>query len=474
MNDQIVTYLRENPQGASSVELAEQFLRMKNPEPAMARVAIGAMLSKDQRCYQGDDKLWYATKHAAVSDTVPLTEVPWAAVSLVHDGPRLLHVAAWTILPSPEQLFARWLVNPAELSAEDRMAVSAEDDTTEGEHDTGEALASISEELNRHVPVFLSSQQRSLLAYHCSLAAEVLTDDILLLGELCRAADMPRPRPATIQAYSSALLGQAFVPPQAARQGKLLAECVAELISKLSAQGIESRADLEQRGVEDISSFDFSGKQFSQESLMALPQCPGVYGFKDRSDQYIYIGKAKNLRRRVSGYFRPTDESPKKLEKLRNEAISVDTYICGSEIESLLYEYRLIRKYSPPLNSQMAISERTGEYRPLSDCIVLLPHADTDKGMALWFRSHQKIALKPFDIRFSDSGTLAEELQRFFFDDKLPSSPSDFAEEEIAGRWIRRHADSLLIVPVHRLASGAEAAEAVRSYWSESQPYGAQ
>ena len=439
----------------------------------MAQVAIGAMLGKDRRCYRGEDHLWYATNQAASSDTVPLNELPWAGVMVVRCRPRLFYVTAWTVLPSPEQLFSRWLVDPAGLSAEDRTALSAEDDTAVETTDTEETLASLAEVLNRHVPVFLSSRQRSLLAYHCSLAAEVLTDDVLLLGELCRAADVPRARPATIQSYSSTLLGQTFVPPQAARQGKLLAECVAELIAKLSAGGIESRADLEQREVDDMESFDFSGKHFSRESLLALPRCPGVYGFKDSHDRYVYVGKAGDLRRRVSGYFRPTDESPKKLKKLRNEAVSVDTHICGSEIESLIYEYRLIRKYSPPLNTQTAISERKGDYRPLADCIVLLPHADVDKGMALWFRSHQKIALKPFDVDFADTGMLAEELQRFFFGEKLPASSSDFAEEEIAARWIRRHADSLPVVPVHRLASGAEVAEAVKSTWLDFYPQGA-
>ena len=120
------------------------------------------------------------------------------------------------------------------------------------------------------------------------------------------------------------------------------------------------------------------------------------------------------------------------------------------------------------LNSKVAINERKGTFTPLQDCIILLPHAEEDKGMSVWFRKDQKILIKPFCTDFRDAGDLQEHLGIFFLQQRLSVHTSDFPEQEIVFRWVQKHRDTVSIVPVYRMGSAEEIGEAMKSSWMSS------
>lgn len=79
-----------------------------------------------------------------------------------------------------------------------------------------------------------------------------------------------------------------------------------------------------------------------------LPGTPGVYLMKDQKGRVLYVGKAGNLRRRVSSYFnRPQDS---KIQKLVSKIKKVDFQKTGTAVEALILEAELIKKLSPPFN----------------------------------------------------------------------------------------------------------------------------
>ncbi len=90
----------------------------------------------------------------------------------------------------------------------------------------------------------------------------------------------------------------------------------------------------------------------SEISWKTLPNKPGVYIFKNGLNKVIYVGKAKDLRKRVSNYFSNRALDTKTL-KMVGEAVSLDHIIVGSEIEAFLLESSLIKKYSPHFNILM-------------------------------------------------------------------------------------------------------------------------
>lgn len=82
----------------------------------------------------------------------------------------------------------------------------------------------------------------------------------------------------------------------------------------------------------------------------SLPSQSGVYKFYDADGRLLYIGKAKNLKNRVSSYFQKTNQlSPIKVD-LVNKISAIDYIVVSNEIEALLLETTLIKKYKPPYN----------------------------------------------------------------------------------------------------------------------------
>ena len=79
-----------------------------------------------------------------------------------------------------------------------------------------------------------------------------------------------------------------------------------------------------------------------------LPSAPGVYLFRARDGRVLYVGKSVDLRSRVKSYF--YGDGRKKVEDLLAETASVDGVACGSELESLILEARLIREHEPKYN----------------------------------------------------------------------------------------------------------------------------
>ena len=78
--------------------------------------------------------------------------------------------------------------------------------------------------------------------------------------------------------------------------------------------------------------------------LQTLPDTPGVYQFFDAKDTIIYIGKAKNLKKRVRSYFNKNHDYGKTnvlVKKIRN----IKHIVVDSETDALLLENNLIKKY---------------------------------------------------------------------------------------------------------------------------------
>ena len=83
--------------------------------------------------------------------------------------------------------------------------------------------------------------------------------------------------------------------------------------------------------------------------VQTLPENPGVYQFFDHTDTIIYVGKAKNLKKRVSSYFNKEHDSPK-TRILVSKIIRIEHIVVATENDALLLENNLIKKYQPRYN----------------------------------------------------------------------------------------------------------------------------
>jgi excinuclease ABC subunit C len=87
--------------------------------------------------------------------------------------------------------------------------------------------------------------------------------------------------------------------------------------------------------------------------ISLIPNSPGVYIYKDKSGKIIYIGKAVNLKKRVSQYFQSDHALGYKTSRLVSQIADISFYTVDSEIEALVLESSLIKQYRPKFNSQL-------------------------------------------------------------------------------------------------------------------------
>jgi DNA polymerase-3 subunit epsilon len=124
------------------------------------------------------------------------------------------------------------------------------------------------------------------------------------------------------------------------------AEILLVLIGLAQERGAATVADLCELAAPRVR------KIYSKRSLaFGAPVSPGVYLFRDRHDQVLYVGRARDLRARLRSYFRSERQRPA-VEAALGALERIEWRVCGSELEAALEELRLIRELRPPANSR--------------------------------------------------------------------------------------------------------------------------
>ena len=137
----------------------------------------------------------------------------------------------------------------------------------------------------------------------------------------------------------------------------LTAEVAIRLVEEAVRQGITSIDQLksvshliERRPRDDVG----RGRAVMDKAwLKEIPRKPGVYMMRDQFGNVIYVGKAKSLRERVSSYYSQPLGYTRKMDGLLESMVKIDTTVVGSELDALLLEAQLIRRYQPRYNTAM-------------------------------------------------------------------------------------------------------------------------
>lgn len=115
--------------------------------------------------------------------------------------------------------------------------------------------------------------------------------------------------------------------------------------------------------------------------LKTLPETPGVYQYLDTADTIIYVGKARNLRRRVTSYFQRYNDHSPKIKMLVRNICDIRITVTPSEVDALLLENNLIKQLQPKYNSMLK-DDKTYPYL----CIT-----DEEYPRVIFTRNHEKI-----------------------------------------------------------------------------------
>ncbi|MGI8484598.1 MAG: exonuclease domain-containing protein [Thermomicrobiales bacterium] len=137
----------------------------------------------------------------------------------------------------------------------------------------------------------------------------------------------------------------------------LTAEVAIRLVQEAVRQGMTSIDQLksvshlvERRPREDVG----RGRSVMDKAwLKEIPRKPGVYMMRDQFGNVIYVGKAKSLRERASSYYSQPLGYTRKMDGLLESMVKIDTTVVGNELDALLLEAQLIRRYQPRYNTAM-------------------------------------------------------------------------------------------------------------------------
>jgi excinuclease ABC subunit C len=96
----------------------------------------------------------------------------------------------------------------------------------------------------------------------------------------------------------------------------------------------------------------------SPETLAQVPDAPGVYQMIGRNGEILYIGKAVSLRSRVRSYFQDSAAHHIRTQAMVERVVDVRTIVVSNEIEALILEANLIKRYQPPFNVRLRDDKR--------------------------------------------------------------------------------------------------------------------
>jgi hypothetical protein len=445
-------FLQQRGGTASSVVIVAHILKIRNAQPSAAERLVRGLVGDDPLFVADGLGNWYLDPRRSLVET-PLSEIPIVLVEGKRSGTYKEGVVEIAFVGIEEGRAERESVFHL-LSRKEKWKV--EDWFVET---TVEGLRFWMERIQDGVWLaFRPARLRSLLS---DLSQRILGSPLegveLSLHRLGKRLDPSQAFPDLERLASAYGVGEmtADTPLSAAR---LAAEVWLAIEEKLRARGIHT---LEQAVIfqdKGPVSMDFSRFGFGSDFIHGLPESPGVYLMRDQAGRVIYVGKARNLARRVGSYFLRQWQPDPKVQKLMTQLHSIEIHRTGNELDALLKEHQLIRRYQPEINRQMEIHAR-GKLPPrVGDLAFLLP-AYHQSRVALFFLSEdgrfQRISLRPAQTSIEE---LKERIDAFFFAPNRLRRKTMGSEWEIALRWFLEHQDQLSSCTMDAFSDSRQAA----------------
>ena len=364
--ERAVAFVSEQPQGVPEDMLVAHVFGAAS-SPAMWRELLRTVLSNDRALSLGADGIWRSTKARPVADfpaDYVVLDVETTGLKSRHH--RITEIAVVRVSTSGDELVWSTLVNPerrvprqiSRLTGIDNQMVATAPrfasvaptiqqligDLLIVGHNVSFDIGFLNAELVRCGLPKLINQSLDTLAL-----ADALIPDIrrLSLTEVARHLGVQRSEAHRAAADAEAtlrVLGKLRV--VAEEQGDATLETLTSLAASRRTRRPRNRSVSRGRSILDASHLD------------GVPQLPGVYIMRDNGDRVIYVGKAKNLRKRLSSYYSQPLGYTRKMDGLLESIDHIDIETTGSELEALVLESQLIRRYRPRFNSQQRNAEQ--------------------------------------------------------------------------------------------------------------------
>ena len=428
--ERAVRYLHSSGKPASSVRLARELLSLTVADEDQATRVLSAAFVGDPRLVYGDGAWRQAARDPAAAAREPLE--PDVAFVLVA-GARL----------APRAPFTMTAVAASRRSGRGSGLIGACGGDPSSPPEAAELKAALRAIL-AGARVVLHAPPGGLGALE-SWIEEPLVDPLPL--PLLARRRLHRPALHSLEDIAGALALSVRIDDDPLHGVELLPACFDALREPGEAWEVTAAAC--RAGGDPVP---WSRYAFSRDDLQAIPTVPGTYRFYDLGGKLLYVGKSRNLKRRLAAWF--GEDSPRGARgRAIIEAVHrFEFHPAGSELEALLREAGQIRRDDPERNVQRTVHARKERAARLGSILILEPAEEPWVLRAWLIREGQLLDSVPLGPRGGGLRRIERVLQDEFFDPREGprSARSRPVDVEIVARWLAEHRDKAVAFdPTH-------------------------
>jgi len=411
VKEQILKYLQEAGKGVSAAQILADVLRIRSPNDHSSESILAGLLCQDPR-FVFAAGLWRLRP-----PSVSVPEWDDSRIVVLH-----LQTADNSATLRHFRGAARW---------------------ADGHLKEFASLASISifsrlrDEIEGHLLIAWSGRELGLWnVLMRSMRLEVWRGDTLFLRNL--AARALERVPSKLQPEDMApLLGLSPADEERPREVvEYMSACWRILRQRVPAEFCRTLDSLREWIDNRGSAVDFSHFAFGPDFLRQLPRSAGVYIMTNREGKIIYVGKSRNLRRRVSSYFTPQARNDPKIGRIHERLHSIDVCTTENEIEALLMEMRLIKDFRPAINLQTEIHENMAGQTEGRNLILFVADEEQKRVEVYLFRNGSFAGRQSAPMGRLPSKRLQERIRSIFFaQGRTRKRKGETWEKEIVSRW---------------------------------------
>ncbi len=246
---------------------------------------------------------------------------------------------------------------------------------------------------------------------------------------------------------------------------RFLADCLAALLERVP--------EVHRRSLKTLQSWidqgrcvpDFSRFAFGKDYLRQLPASPGAYVMRNRAGDIIYVGKSRNLKRRVGSYFSAGKRGDPKVARILEQLHSLEVLPTTSEVEALLLEMRMIRDFRPPVNLQAEIHEQPGGYGKEQNLILLVGDPAGSRAQLYFLKEGVFVGQQAARLSRPASSSLRKKLRSIYSGRRRQRrNQRESWEKEIVYRWLSANRSLLNFVDVDAAGSHDDALRQLDAY----------
>ncbi len=414
LTDRIYEDIIKNNRPLSTIDIAREFLKIEKISPVLAEKIVNPILKRDGRFFLDKNSKWNIKKDISF-EKLPLEEIEFVIFFIsdteknsIHNKSNIQDYSSFVIYKSG---YTNFSIDIKHLIENPENKVFIPYDTA-----SFNSLKRYFKRIQALIPEFTTLSIKRLIGILYPQKKLKTWENIIKEFSLVNY-DSNTSRAKTLT----------------------LIQIFEQILTELNKRGIKTLEEVFNLINQNKKSINFESYSFDRDFLANLPELPGVYIFEDKTGRIIYVGKTINLKKRINSYFWNTGESEEKIKNILHRLYKISYLLVGSELEAIIEEYNLIKKYKPDFNTQINVPERRIE---TSRRIIPLPSVE-DKKLVLFILSNPRPLIKElFDCNNPENiyPILKEvmESEGYKFD----------AAKSLVLSYIKRYEDNLNIIEI--------------------------